>query len=178
MLSTARQCTPAAGMKFSAQVRFNIDNLDNNICFGFANANTDPLANFAALTDLVAWSHTLNATDGVLTPSVDGDDVGTSAGTALAAMTASRDIVLGITFKLNATACTGFFWYHLGSASGLEGNEKTTRVEFTTTQKARLLSWLTTAPTNICGFFQARASTANARNTVIQYLDFSVDRVS
>lgn len=181
IIQTAKQVTPAANQVFCAEVRMQDSNLDNNVLFGFGIRNNDFLANIATaatITDCVVWSHALNATDGIFTPRVRGNEGTIADGTALSAITAARDYVLGMKFMPHATVPWGHFYYSLGTASGMDGNQALTVVPFTTAQLTQLAAWLTTPATTVIGLLQMRNSTANSRTHTIQYLSFEVDRMS
>ena len=185
MFQTARQFTPVAGQRLTARYRGNTSNLDLGLCFGFCLQDSDVLGNIGTagtITDIACWSTTLDATNGVFTPRIRGNGDTIADGTALSAVTASRDFELGITLAIHATKPEIEFWYSLGTSSGLDGRHVLTEHTITAAQlalmQAQMVLWLTTAPTTMMGFFQTRNSTANARTCTSQFIEFEVDRAS
>lgn len=183
VIQTARRITPANDQLWHFYIRGKTDNLDLGLCFGFAarTLDFDILGNIgtpASVPDVVCWSTTLNATDGVFKPRVRGNAGTIADGSALPAITANTDFALGITFHLSSSGSSGKFWYDVSSSGIGRGNKPLNGVNFTSAQIAQLNAWLTTPPTTMYGFVQFRNSTANSRNFTIQELTFEVERTS
>jgi hypothetical protein len=174
-IRTARNFTPATGMKFQCSARFQIASLESRILFGFLIKNADPIANLATpatITDQITWHMDADPGDGVLTTSCTGNAGTLRNGTDLTAVTAAQDVELGITGTFGASG-SAEFWYNLNPGTN---DPVLTRVAMTANQLAQFQAIMTTPPTTMCGVFQILNTAGTSRSVTIKNLEFFVER--
>lgn len=174
-IRTSKAFTPTLGQRFNCSARFQIASLETRILFGFGVKNADPTINIGTaptITDIICWRASTDPGDGVLSPSVRGNEGVIANGTALAAITIAQDIEIGITGIFGASG-SAEFWYNLNPGVGDPTHR---RVELTAAQLAQFQAIMTSAPTTMVGVFQMLNTAGTSRGSTIKSLNFFVER--